>query len=381
MKSSKNDCQYNAILKEIKELRGMSDFIIDKRNSNRYRITVKESVGNTAYCFSTPIYNIKTKTLVQAKFMPGKTGASFQGTNGTISVNQNRCTFENQDGRCTISMSEVPEIYGGQTVSKSNVIITPTLCGLRFTVKGNCFHLQLKSEAKQDSIRFNSLCFSVMQENFKPFLSVASLYARDENGRILPAELNYQDKGNQTYDISLFHSEKNGCLLFEANLYEPKLFQDTTVESAHPDVNNAYGAVGFIGRTKQFGEQWLYSRSDLSKIPDIVSERIEKVLLHIPILNGSPENVDVYVPQKRFCSFGSTWNTKVSPSPKITVSNNNCKYLTVDTTTIFVNRTDRTLVYNEGLILKMPKGKNDFIAISTGDCYSAPQILEIKLKN
>ena len=86
------------------------------------------------------------------------------------------------------------------------------------------------------------------------------------------------------------------------------------------------------------------------------------------------------IPEKRFCSFGSTWNKKVNASPKITASNNNGRYLTVDVTTIFANRTDRTLVYNEGLILKKPKGKNDFIAISTGDCYSSPQILEIKLK-
>ena len=381
IKSDKSKYQNNTILKEIKYLRGMNDFLIDKRNSNRYRIMVKESIGNTAYCFSTPIYNNKTKALVQIIFEKNKNGVSFKGSNGLFSVVQNRCVFENQDGRCIVSMSDVPEIYDRQDVSKSNVFVTPTLCGLRFTVKGNRFNLQLKSQIKQDSIRFNSLCFSVMQEKFKPFLSLASLYARDEKCNVLPVEIKYQDKGNQNYDISLFHSGTSGHLLFEINLYEPKLFQDTTVESAHPDVNNAYGAVGFIGKTKQFGEQWLYSRPDFSKIPDIVSERIEKVLLHIPILNGSSENVDVYIPEKRFCSFGSTWNKKVNASPKITGSNNNCRYLTVDVTTIFVNRTDRTLVYNEGLILKKPKGKNNFIAISTGDCYSAPQILEIKFKN
>ena len=381
IKSNKSNNQYNSILKEIKYLRGMNDFIIDKRNSNRYRIIVKESIGNTAYCFSAPIYNIKTKALVQTSFAPSKGGALFKGSNGLISVNQSHCIFENQNGRCIISMSDVPKIYDDQAISKSNVSITPTLCGLRFTAKGNNLRLQLKSETKQESIRFNSSCFSVMREKFKPFLSIASLYARDESGRVLPVKIKYQDNGNQTYDISLFHAGKSGVFLFEINLYEPKLFQDTTVESAHPNVNNAYGAVGFIGRTKQFGEQWLYSRPDFSKIPDMVYERIEKVFLHIPVLNGSSENIDVYIPEKRFCSFGSTWNKKIKSSPQITVSNNNGRYLTIDVTTIFVNRTDRTLIYNEGLILKKPKGKNDFIAISTGDCYSAPQILEIKFKN
>ena len=381
IKSKKNDNQFNTILKEIKYLRGMRDFVIDKRNSNRYRIIVKESIGNTAYCFSTPIYNIRTKALVQTTFLTSETGASFKGSNGLISVNKNRCIFENQDGRCIISLSDVPEIHGSQTISKSNIIVAPTLCGLRFTVKGSGFRFLLKSETKQESIRSNSSCFAVMREKFKSFLSVAGLYARNEKGEVVPIEIKYRDIGDQTYDISLFHTEKSECLLFEVNLYEPKLFQDTTVESAHPDVNNAYGAIGFIGKTKQFGEQWLYSRPDFSRIPDIVSERIEKVLLHIPILNGSSENVDVYIPEKRFCSFGSTWNKKVNASHKITASNNNCRYLTVDVTTIFANRVDRTLAYNEGLILKKPNGKNDFIAISTGDCYSAPQILEIKLKN
>lgn len=381
IKSSKNDYQYNPILKEIKYLRGMRDFVIDKRNSNRYRIMVKESIGNTAYCFSTPIYNNNTKTLVQTNFIVDQSGASFKSSNGLISVNKNCCIFENEDGKCIISLLGVPKLWGAQKISNPNVSITPTLCGLQFTVKENNFHLELKSEAKQEGIRFNSQCFSIMREKFKPFLSVSSLYARDKAGNILPIEIKYQDKGNQTYDVSLFSPEKSGILLFEINFYEPKLFQDTTVESAHPDINNAYGAVGFIGKTKQFGEQWLYSRPDFSKIPDLLSECIEKVLLHIPILNGSPENVDVYIPEQRFCSFGSTWNKKVNVSHKVTTSYNNSRYLTIDLTTIFVNRTDRALVYSEGLILKKPKGKDDYITISTGDCYSAPQILEVKLKN
>ena len=378
---TKNKNQYNTILKEIKYLRGMRDFLIDRRNSNRYRIMVKEPVGTTAYCFSTPIYNNKTKALIQTNFVASKSGVLFKGSNGLISVNENRCIFENHDGRCIILVPDIPEVHDKSKKVALNSIVVPTVNGLRYTVKGNHFRLQLKSETKQEGIRSNSLCFSVMQEKFKPFLSVAGLYARDESGKVLPVELRYQDKGNQTYDLTLFHSGIGGCFLFEVNLYEAKLFQDTTVESANPDVNNSYGAVGFIGKTKQFGEQWLYSRPDFSKIPDMTSDRIERVLLHIPILNGSSENVEVYIPEKRFCSFGSTWNKKVNVSSKITTSNNNCRYLTIDVTTIFVNRADHTLVYNEGFILKKPKGKKDFIAISTGDCYSAPQILEIKLKN
>lgn len=380
IKSSKNTYQDRTVLKEIKYLRGTEDFWVDKRNSNRYRILVKESMGATAYYFSVPIYNNKSKTLVQTNFVHNKNGVSFIGTSGLISVNQNRCVFENQGGRCIVLLSDIPKIYDSQSTSKSNVIITPTLCGLRFKVTGNRINLQLKSEIKQESIRYNSLCFSVMQEQFKPFLSLASLYAQDERDNVLPVEMKYQEKENQTYDILLYHDGASGCLLFEINLYEPKLFQDTTVESAHPDINNAYGAVAFIGQTKQFGEQWLYSRPDFSKIPELTADRIEKALLHIPVLNENTENLDVYIPEKRFCSFGSTWNKKVNGSGKVAISNRNGRYITIDVTSVYTNRTEHTLVYNEGLILKKPKGKSNFIAISTGDCYSAPQILEIKLK-
>lgn len=359
----------------------MQEFLIDKRNSNRYRVMVKESLGHTAYCFSAPIYNTHTRMLVRTDFEKTSTGYSFKGSNGLVSIHKNRCVFENKEGKAIISLNEIPVIQRDNYHSNSNIVIVPTLNGIRFVVTGNKLNLQLKSEIKQQSIRFHSTCFSVMSEKFKPFISVASLYAHDEKVSFSPVEMKYQSKGNQTYDISFFHDLKEGSFVFEVNLYEPKLFQDTTVESLHPDTNNAYGAIGFIGKTKQFGEQWLYSRPDFSKIPDLTSERIDKVFLHIPILNGSTESVDVFIPKKRFCSFVSTWNKKINASEKITTSNNQGRYLTIDVTSMFTERTDRTLVYNEGLILKKPKGKNNFIAISTGDCYSAPQILEIKFKN
>ena len=381
IENKKRKQQKNTILSEIKHLRGMQDFVIDRKNSNRYRILVREKMGHTAYCFSTPIYNADTRKLIHLTFDKTKSGYTSKGSNSTISVCQNRCVLETRDGRIIILLKDTPIIQGVKDNAQSGVTVVPTLNGLRFIVKGKTFNFLLKSEIKQNGIRFNSTCFSIMKEKFKPFFSVATLYAMNEKGIFSPVEMKYQDKGSQTYELDLFHEVQDGTFLFEINLYEPKLFQDTTVESVHPDKNNAYGAIGFIGKTKQFGEQWLYSRPDFSKIPDLTSDRIEKALLHIPILNNCSENVDVYIPQKRFCSFGSTWNKKVNASGKVASSNNRGRYITIDVTTMFTNRTEHTLVYNEGLILKKPKGKNNFIAISTGDCYSAPQILEIKFKN
>lgn len=367
------------VLDEIKYLRKMQDYLIDTRNSNRYRVMVKERQGHTVYCFSTPIYNVNTQKLVCTNGN-AKSTCSFIGTNGVMSINQNRCVFETREGRIFVILKDPPTVIDSKDCCQNNIAMSHTLNGIRFTVNGNRLDLQLKSEIKQEYIRFHSTCFSVMVETFKPFLSVAGLYARNEKGEFSPLEMEYRDRGNQTYDISLFHALKDGSFTFEINLYEPKLFQDTTVESLHPDVNNVFGAIGFVGKTKEFGEQWLYSRPDFTKISDLAPHRIDGALLHVPVLNGSTDEIDVFVPRERFCSFGSTWKEKINESYKIATSKSNGRYLTIDVTSVFTNPADRTLVYNEGLIFRKAKGKNNYIAISTGDCYSTPQILEIKFK-
>ena len=355
--------------------------MIDRRNSNRYRIMVMEPLGHTAYCFSTPIYHDDTGKLIHLDFSKTKSGYIFKGSNGTISICGNRCVFENREGRIIVSLKDAPSVRASSDSGHSPITVTPTLNGLLFSVQGNCLHVTLEAETKQEEpIRFNSSCFAVMKEKFIPRLTLSALYATDGNGGFSPVEMSYSQSGCSTYDLKLLHTLKDGCFFFETNLYEPKLFQDTTVESRHPDTNNVYGAIGFIGKTNQFGEQWLYSRPDFSKIPDLTSSRIDKALLHVPILSGCRETVDVYIPQKRFCSFGSTWNKRVSSSGKVASSSSHGKYLTVDVTSLFTGRADHALVYNEGVIFKKPKGKNDFIAISTGDCYFAPQILELKFK-
>lgn len=373
------ETQINTVLNEIKYLRGMQGFLIDRRNQNRYTVVVKEDVGYTAYCFSTPIYNDSSKKLIHLGFEKTKMGYIFDGSNARMTICQNRCVLERKDGAAVITLDKSPAILGFDVAPTSNVTAIPSLNGLKFIVKGNSLRFSLKHTSRQEYIRFNPSCFTVMREAFNPFLSISALYAEDRNGTFSPVEIKYAHQGNQNYEIQLSHDIPNGQFLFEVNLYEQKLFQDTTVESIHPDDNNVYGAVGFIGKTKLHGEQWLYSRPDFSKIPNLTS-RVDKVLLHIPILNGSLENIDVYIPQKRFCSFGSTWNKRVEMSNKVTSSYNDGKYITVDVTSMFTEKSNRVLTYNEGLILKKPKGKNNSIVISTGDCYSAPQILEVKFK-
>ncbi|MFR5865719.1 MAG: hypothetical protein ACLUFV_11535 [Acutalibacteraceae bacterium] len=51
----------NGIVGEIKVLRKGVPIRVDHRNANRYRLVLQEENGSsTAYCFSTPIYNLRT---------------------------------------------------------------------------------------------------------------------------------------------------------------------------------------------------------------------------------------------------------------------------------------------------------------------------------
>lgn len=70
------------MLGEIKYLRKMQDFLIDTKNSNRYRIMVKEPLGHTAYCFSCPIYDIRTRKLIHTDF-------EKTGDKGTVLLSPN----------------------------------------------------------------------------------------------------------------------------------------------------------------------------------------------------------------------------------------------------------------------------------------------------
>lgn len=363
------------IFDEIRYLRGENDFEVDCENSNRYKILVKDAPGSTAYCFSTPVYDLLSGKIVSLKSSVEKGFKSFKGSNCEMTVKENVCTLENQKGRITIDFQD--------EMLEKNISIYPTLNGLHFSVIGDAITFKINSNMNQSGIWVNDQQFSVMVDKFLPFASVSALYANDENGNCFPVSLQYEEKGEREYEITVFCAHPAKELRFEVNFYEHKLFQDTTVESKNPDKNNAFGSIAFIGRTDDFGEQWLYLRPDFSRISDMYSKRVEHIYLHIPVLNGSNENVDVYIPQKRFCSFGSTWNKKVDSADNKITSVRNGKYLTLDVTATFTNAIGHGLSYNEGLIIKKPKSTNstdDFITISTGDNYSYPQILEIKYK-
>ena len=144
-------------------------------------------------------------------------------------------------------------------------------------------------------------------------------------------------------------------------------------------MNNAFGSVGFIGTTKEFGEQWLYSRPDISKMPELMGKKILRAVLHIPKFNKSDVELMASTVSSRFCSFGSNWNNKRSESISLPDPTINDNYIDVDLMPILTDRSG-WLIHNEGFILKSKKKNSGFSVIATGDNYLAPQILEINYR-
>ena len=79
-----------SVLGEISKLRKGLPIVIDYNNSNRYRVVAKEDDGSkTAYYFSTPIYNYKSRGLIDGKFHSNGGAVYAVGSNASITVFKN----------------------------------------------------------------------------------------------------------------------------------------------------------------------------------------------------------------------------------------------------------------------------------------------------
>lgn len=348
-----------SVFSMIRSLRGGQDFTVDPNNRNRYCVLVKEPYGRTAYCFSTPIYELQSRKLVNLQFTPTEEGDVFQGSHGCITVKGNQVVLKNDNG--TVYMTLPPNVQLHPTMN--GVAVTATTSAKKPFVK-----VKLRVDKPFFQIRANEKYFAFMQEEFRPFASLSALCM---------AKVTYEKLNEEEYVVTIF-GESSGQVCFEINLYEPKLFQDTTVESKHPEENNAFGSVAFLGRTEEFGEQWLYSRPDFSKISEFYRVPIQQVLLHLPRYGLEETGLSVFAPQARFCSFGSNWNNKI---PYVAVDATlvaGKEYCTIDITPLVVDGPERSLRHVEGLILKPSRVGDGFAAVATGDNYDRPQVLEIR---
>ena len=374
----------NFILGEIYKLRKGVPMIIDYKNSNRYRLVAIEPNGTkTAYYFTSPIYNRSTRKMIDMKFHAKGNIAYAMGSNANLTIGSN-IRMENSEGFCIISLAGPISRIAETEIVCANERLYNTTNGIairRLYKDGEAYTFSIESSKPFSDVRSNDKYFALMSESFRPFVVISCIGILDGNGNIIsPAKISYRKITDKKYTISVTSCSSFGeSVLIEANLYEPKLFQDTTVESKNPKTNNVFGGVGFIGNTKEFGKQWLYSRVDASKIDHLENKTINKATWYIPTLNDTVLDLSVNEPLSRFCSFGTNWNNKKSGNQKLKTTEKISGYYKLDITDV-ISRNKKLYTRNEGFILRSTKKCDEFTVISTGDSLYSPQILEINFK-
>lgn len=374
-----------SIFNEISHLRGERPLIIDYRNSNRYRLVTSESNGTkTAYCFSTPIYNLKSRKMIDLHFCSNGGVLYAVGSNTNITVS-NGIRMENPEGYCLMEIPQKPALNSGKEIRCGNNTIYPTTNGIAlkaYIKDSGRFSFTIEVGQPFMDVRANDKYFALMRERFRPFVTFSCIGTLDSLGQLIaPAKIEYQKLTDRKYRLTVLSTSQMGTyVLFEGNLYENKLFQDTTVENFNPKTNNAFGSTAFIGNTALFGEQWLYSRPDYSKISELMDKRINKATLHLPKYNKSNVEFSALKVTSRFCSFGSNWDNKIASGALVSESVSVMGYQSVNLTPLIVDPKTRTITRSEGMILKSNVKSSGFSAVATGDSCYAPQILEINYR-
>lgn len=369
-------------LDTISHLRSSSNINIDDGTENRFCVTVNENDGSkTGYYFSTPIYNEFTKNFVDNEFTKVKDGFIAEGSNSMIKIFDS-ILLEKKDAFCKIPLDKKVKSSTPTELSLKDDRIIRTSNGILYIAdisNRTDFTFELTTNNPLLTTRFNDQCFVLLEDLFIPFLSISCFGATktlDQN--IEPASMEYKKTSNNNYSIRISPNNKqNKYLLFEINIYERKAVQDTTVESSNPQKNNAYGNIAYIGDSVAYGEQWLYTKIDYYALKEIANKQIQKAVWHLPKYNSNFSGISVWSLKTRFCSFGSNWENKIEASDFVGFAVDRGDYIDVDITKVLLNAQNYDSMYSEGIILK-PRFKNEgYTAISTGDNYFRPQIIEI----
>ena len=372
----------NSVYSEIERIRQDRFFKPIDGLTNRHCIHCQEPNGiKTAYCFSVPIRNNQSNNIVDLKFHHHSQYSFFFGTNCKIMVSD-KIKIINEHGQCDVILPCNLYKKTDEAIFFKNDIgeieIRPTLNGILLLFDNNLSfdHKKIKLRCNKvfESTRTNNKYFSIMREKFIPFVTVSCIGLINQHGKIsAPCEVVSQKLHDTEHILSFSSINPQNRIAIEINVQEPKLFQDTTVESMHPTVNNAFGGTSFLGTSKVFGEQWLYSRLDISNISHLQGKKIIKSILHIPQLGYNLSTITVSEISERFCSFGSNWENKIAVKDTIALSSGSLGYYNLDITKILGNFINES----KNFVIRCSNPSKPVI-IPTGDCFYSPQILEVK---
>lgn len=360
-------------LKEIEKLRGETGLKVFQKNKNKHAIIFCEDHSLTAYYFSTPIYNSEDRSLVQLIFsLVEKDVFLHRGSHARVKVTSNGAVLSNEWGTIRLFFEKTNFLLKEHCLYSPDMQIFPTLNGIavRAQTSGE-FCVKVQTE-KVYELRNNTKYAAFMQERFTPFATLGLLPAITDRA-FVPAQMEIQKMDDRNYRIFIFTTAAQE-IFFELNLYEGKLFQDTTVESYQAHENNAFGPVMFLGNTEAFGQQWFYSRLDISRLTGLENETIRRVRMRIPVYGQAAARIAAYPLTQRFCSFGSAWNNRIQPGLKKIEGNFLNHYQSFELTDLMTTL-NGGIKRTEGFVLK--NSSPGYAVMATGDNYYTPQILEV----
>ena len=349
---------------------------------NRYAVMSQSTTENKrAYYFSTPVFKKSDNKPIKPNFQKYAEYFFYNGSNGTTKIYGDHAVLSNGTVEIHLSWNERKNILmseNGNVLKTQDMVIFPTFNGIAIRQRGNKMKLYIKA-SKHFDVRSNTKYFAFMKSKFEPIVTFNAMFAENRYRDIFYNTIIRSRKITDTsYEIDVTSDSSDAFqLTYDINLYEPKLIQDTTVESKMPKENNAYGNISFLGKSNCFGTQLLYSRIDVSKMDLPTDLKIDNVKLHIPYYAVNGNDFRISVPIKRFCSFGSNWNNKIPYSNAVLLGTRNNGYITFDISKYVISKTGKWNP-NEGFVIQS-RGEH-FSIIGTGDNYYTPQIIEITFK-
>lgn len=391
------------LLNEIKRCRGTFDVDIERANGNRFRVLCRDSENElSAYYFSCPIYRDIDKKMISFEFCKSGDTFIFNGINATVQVGE-EFTLSNAygkikfDGLNTAKAEPVltQDMFGNKRKAlhvknhREEILIFPTCNGIAIQVTAEnadkMQRLKLLTEKKY-GLWGNGRYSALMIEDRQPYATVNALCAKSDRFNHAVPIFCEMTETYYGYDLKIdLHNAGNLenskiTYSFTIDLYASKSIFDTTVESANPDINNSYGGIAYIGNSKFFKEQWLYTRIDPAQILDLKYFSVKRARLYAKKYDGDNPKVSIARMNTPWCSFGNTWNTKTEIGALINQARLERNYLTADITEVVREMLRQGGDPDAGIVLKPEAAERLSMVVATADNYYTPQILEIKLQ-
>ena len=274
------------ILQKISELRREESTDYVMTDINPYRVSVRDKDSMSSYIFGVPVRAKRDGVILDTSWRERNNVYEFHGTSpdSVIQVTADSVVLKKPRQRYSLFFEEWDSFeMGRKRLVGVHRDIESTTCGVKVTMahtKGKVAALRLKADNVITDTRYNSQCFSFLERNNRPFATVAAMFHIGEDGEYYPLKLTNEKVDDHTYLLRPEPSvQMDGQIVFEFNLYEDKVLQDTTVSEAMIWENNAFGSTAFIGRTDMFGDQWLYSKTTLVPLEEYFFSRILSIRL------------------------------------------------------------------------------------------------------